>query len=490
MKKIEVDFLKNHTPNTNSNYDDIKDDINNDYFSAKRFVPKKLIVAISSFIVALLVAFSITLISVDAKEYRESLQFFEENQLSTEGLSRREIKKVYQDIKTNSFKYEKTGEVIQTSLTVKIPGYEISAIDPKLQDIEYMWDYWHRILEGKETKGKGYRTRYQTIRGDNGELISEISQVIKYDGDNIIWETDELSYDIRKLVVFDDVLMGFSFDATKDEQYFIVAINPNTGELINTIEFKNSEKTEVGINVIKNDDGSYTFISRITGGLCLMTFDLEGNILSAYKEDYTGYEINSATKYDDGLLLLASKSNRVNDHIIKTQVIIKIDKMGKKLAEYSYENDKYNYYITDIIAYNDKIYLSTYFVPKEDTENTMAIGEVPSIWEYAINNHLFDDGDLTEQFRKNYYASLLVCDHFDGKPNAFYTVKSAIGASLSINNEGKLVWNVENIEKVVFSLGTSSFTYGGTTEVYEYIFNEKGKLENIIDTNEVSIFRR
>ena len=218
MKKIEVDFLKNHTPNTNSNYDDIKDDINKDYFSAKRFVPKKLIVAISSFIVVLLVAFSITLISVDAKEYRESLQFFEENQLSTEGLSRREIKKVYQDIKTNSFKYEKTGEVIQTSLTVKIPGYEISAIDPKLQDIEYMWDYWHRILEGKETKGKGYRTRYQTIRGDNGELISEISQVIKYDGDNIIWETDELSYDIRKLVVFDDVLMGFSFNATDKKE--------------------------------------------------------------------------------------------------------------------------------------------------------------------------------------------------------------------------------------------------------------------------------
>ena len=48
----------------------------------------------------------------DAKEYKEALMFFEENDLPTEGLTRSEIKKVYRDITTESYTYSKTAEVL------------------------------------------------------------------------------------------------------------------------------------------------------------------------------------------------------------------------------------------------------------------------------------------------------------------------------------------------------------------------------------------
>ena len=47
-------------------------------------------------------------ITAEAAEYREAVEFFEEHELSTEGLSREEIKKVYLDIKLQTFSYDKT----------------------------------------------------------------------------------------------------------------------------------------------------------------------------------------------------------------------------------------------------------------------------------------------------------------------------------------------------------------------------------------------
>ena len=60
-------------------------------------------------------------IAAEAKEYNNAVAFFEENGLSTEGLSRSEVKAVYRDITQKTFSYGKTAEVIQQA----VPGWEI-----------------------------------------------------------------------------------------------------------------------------------------------------------------------------------------------------------------------------------------------------------------------------------------------------------------------------------------------------------------------------
>jgi len=71
-------------------------------------------------------------IYAEAKEYKAAISFFNEYSLTTEGLSRGEIKSIYRDITTNSFSYGKTAEVLQKS----VGGYEIFQDNPTPEDLE------------------------------------------------------------------------------------------------------------------------------------------------------------------------------------------------------------------------------------------------------------------------------------------------------------------------------------------------------------------
>lgn len=52
-------------------------------------------------------------VAAEAKEYDTAVAFFEDNGLSTEGLSRSDLKAVYRDITTQSFTYGKTEELAE-----------------------------------------------------------------------------------------------------------------------------------------------------------------------------------------------------------------------------------------------------------------------------------------------------------------------------------------------------------------------------------------
>ena len=67
----------------------------------RRFNKKFLIAASVAFII-LVSAFTTYGVVTEAKEYNEATTFFSDYHLSTEGLSRREIKKVYRNITTGS----------------------------------------------------------------------------------------------------------------------------------------------------------------------------------------------------------------------------------------------------------------------------------------------------------------------------------------------------------------------------------------------------
>ena len=80
-------------------------------------------------------ALTVTLMGVafaaEAREYGAAVAFFDENGLSTEGLSRSDVKAVYRDITSQHFTYDKTAEVIERA----VPGLEISQRDPTPEEL-------------------------------------------------------------------------------------------------------------------------------------------------------------------------------------------------------------------------------------------------------------------------------------------------------------------------------------------------------------------
>jgi hypothetical protein len=79
-------------------------------------------------------------LAVEAKEYNAAVAFFESNGLSTDGLSRSDVKAVYRDITTQRFTYGKTADVIRQA----IPDWRFNRMNPPLKS-------WPRC--GIETSG-------------------------------------------------------------------------------------------------------------------------------------------------------------------------------------------------------------------------------------------------------------------------------------------------------------------------------------------------
>ena len=97
---------------------------------------------------------------------------------------------------------------------------------------------------------------------------------------------------------------------------------------------------------------------------------------------------------------------------------------------------------------------------------------------------------MTRRVRDNYTAVLLLCEPDGGAPETFYSVKGSLGAELSVTEADELEWNVQSVVSTFFSPLTSSFTIGGTCEVYRYAFDPRGRLIRCEDTGDQVAYRR
>lgn len=137
-----------------------------------------------------------------------------------------------------------------------------------------------------------------------------------------------------------------------------------------------------------------------------------------------------------------------------------------------------------MIEFGGRIYLSAYAVPKQSDKNGRY--EISNILNYVFARENFEisSKELTPIVRDNYTAVLLLCDPNGGTPETFYSVKGSLGGKLKVNDMGELVWNVESIINTFFSPVTSSFTIGGTCQIFRYTFDDTGILLNQEDTEE------
>lgn len=447
----------------------------------------------ASLLLVLSLGFGTYAYAAEVREYNAAVQFFNDHDLSTEGLTRTEIKKVYRDITTKSFSYDKTAEVIRSSLTnEKVDGYEILQENPTPEELENLWNYknYSGFFPAPAPEETGIHYKY---RSEYTELIHfEGSYLEKYDGKTLLWSAFVPEFGIGGYsVVSDGVIAYGKTDPFSDMPSFRawMAKFDENGTLIWKLPTDTGCEHEYVAEILENDDGSYTVISYGDfKDLCFHKYTKDGRRTHLQKTEIGSGGIRKIVRFDDGYLVQVGNEFWGNERIVKT------DSDGNVTESFSYTAEDALYYITDMIEFQGKIYLSAYAVPKRSDDRPSFGGryEISAILEYLYENNIgeISSEELTPMVRDNYTAILLMCDPRTGEPQEFFSAKGSLGGKLSLSDSGKLLWNVESITATFFSPATSSFTIGGSCYVFEYTFDTDGTLIGQKKTGEVTSFRR
>ena len=259
------------------------------------------------------------------------------------------------------------------------------------------------------------------------------------------------------------------------------------GNLVWEKMLSNEFDSEYIAAILENTDGSYAVFSR--GDLkyfCLSQYTADGKETHFHKTEVGDYGIWNAARFEDGYIVQLGRNELTQ--------IVKVDREGNITDSFTYNDESFYYFITDMIEFNGNIYLSAYAVPRLSDEEQNAGGryEIANVLNYLFDNNIWEiaSEELTPMVRDNYTALLLVCEPKTGKPQEFYSVKGSRGGKLSVSDTGNLLWNVESITSTFFSPATSSFTIGGTSYVFRYAFDTSGLLMSQEKTEEVVNFRK
>ncbi len=436
-------------------------------------------------------------VAAEAKEYKEAVCFFNYYNMSTEGLTRGEIKAVYRDITTKSFAYSKTAEVIRNSISAdSVGGYEIIQENPTPEDIENLWNIKNNsgLLADPEQDGIHYKHRAEFKKDANlGFEVHDKSCVEKYDGEALLWSVSISEFLIEdcKAVADGVIVYGntYRWSSTPASHAYLAKISAD-GKLLWKQMLDNGFNNEYVAEIVENADGSYAVFSRgDLKYLCFSRYSPDGQRQCFSKTEVGNYGIWNAARFGDGYIVQLFNSMQN-----ETARIVKVDGDGILTDSFSYSGDDEYYTITDMIEFNGKVYLSAYAVPKLSDKDQSAGGrhEIDAVLEYLFDNELCEISgeELTPMVRDNYTAILLVCDPNVGTPQEFYSVKGSLGGKLSVSEVDELIWDVESITDTFFSPATSSFGIGGTSYIFRYTFDVDGKLISQEKTGETVIFRR
>ena len=400
----------------------------------------------------------------EAKEYEAAVQFFDENGLSTEGLTRGQIKAVYRDITTQTFSYRETVEVILSSKLVG--GYEIQQEALSREDLLNIWNY-------REPK-QGVQYRVLPLDNPPGYLFQQC------DGETVLWSVDCSEYLYPKYTEVSDGVLVYGCHI--EERQALIAKYDLQGNLLWYHQPDNGFDREEICVVIENEDGSYVAVGGGQGGVnhvcvSLYTADGERILYNATKMGGTPMDI---AHFGDGYMVKLGSG-----------AIIKMDRQGNILDSFRYESDQWEYcWIQDMIEYDGKIYLSAYVTPKLSEEERDFGGrvEIARILQYVSENKVYTGEGLAAAARENYTALLLVCDGENGVPQEFYSVPGSRGGLLEIDEAGCLAWEVHNITDVEYVPFTNAYSIIGTCYVHSYSFSQSGKLLYRYDTENIAQF--
>ena len=467
-------------------FDDVDDDIleRSETCAPRRKVPSFLKWGTLAACIVLVISLAGTACVVEAKEYHTAVEFFENNGLSTEGLSRSDVKAVYRDITTQRFTYDKTAQVLKRS----VPGLEISQREPTPEELAALWNQ-NAQRGNRQGAGIIYRTNYQMKLDElKGFDVLDKSILNCYQNGELLWTTE-----FPDLLVEDSVftsagtaVWGENDIWSNEFMYSSIARLDDSGNILWQRQLNHGFKHERISHVLDNGDGTWVVISQGNCEyLCLSQYDIDGNELSFCKTEVGNHGIWNAIRLGDGYLIQLGGRNAG-----ETAQLVKLDREGNVLDTFTYKGENCDYYITNMVEFGGRMYLSAYAVPKQVDEGGRH--EIANILDYLSDNKfgIISDEELTSLVRENYTAVLLLCDTEGGIPEVFYSIKGSLGGALRVNEMGELVWDVESVADTFFSPVTNAFTIGGICQVFRYTFDADGTLISQEDTGETSPYYR
>lgn len=414
----------------------------------------------------------------EAKEYSAAVEFFEENGLSTEGLSRSDVKEVYRDITTKKFTYSKTAKVIGQV----VPGYAITQREPTSEELALLWDQnmWRSASKGA---GIHYYVDQQIISDRMPGCSLWDKDVLEcYRDGNLLWMLEFPDYSVKGSVHTTAGTAVWGNDSTVVHSW--VARVDEDGKLLWKHKLDHDFQDESIVTVLENGDGTWTVVSRgDLEYLCLGKYDMDGNEQSFHKTELGNVGIWNAARLGDGYLVRLWSMG-------EGERLVRLDEEGNIVDGFTYEQEDCNYTITDMAEWNGRVCLSAYAVPKQTCQDGR---EIAGIVEDVFGREDWDkisSEELTPLVRGNYTAVLLLCDPAGDTLETFYSVEGSMGGKLAVDGTGELVWDVESVTSTFFSPATSSFTIGGTCHVFRYTFDVSGVLQSQEDTGEIVQYAR
>ncbi len=390
------------------------------------------------------------------KEYINALTFFYENELSTEGLTKNEVKEVYRDFYSYSFDNDLTTDVLLNSRPDLVRGYEITGDasewdttvpDTSLSDyktpVYYEFERLYTDIEGTyNPQTHSYRQQFtESIfrKYHNGEKVWELSfqdiQIYGYYGDPVD--------DSKPVLVYGT---NVSPADSKDETVTLIALDTDGTILWKTVQNNTPGSDQIDA-VLSNPDGSYTAFGRCATDnkqsgncLCVNKYSKNGTPLSANTIDISDHIIENVVLTESGYLM------HLSSYVIADFArVLKLDFEGNVVGDFSYESDECDFYIADFCELNDTVYISGYTAPKiEKKVVAYNMRDVLFLRSELAGNDTRSHEEMLDMFRDNFTAVLLACEPDSGSPKEFYSVAGSLGDEVYVAGDS-VCWFTKDI---------------------------------------------
>lgn len=411
------------------------------------------------FVLLLSIGMGTLIYAAEVKEYKEAVSFFEFYGLSSEDLSKGEIKTVYLDIVSNSFSHPQTAEVIRNRLeSEKINGYDAFPENPTIEDIATIWTQFH---------------------------IHYISIDFYFD---LVRNIDAPEVDFYGAISVSDGILAYGYSSEKNCPSAWVIKADKDGNVIWKHKHDNGFDYEHIDAAFENADGSYTVMSMAKHNgsryFCFSQYSANGeNILFNKTRIYSEEQlISNAIQFNDGYIVKL----KAYDKSKTGKKILRVDSEGNVSSSFALTGDGVYYYVKDMIEYNGKLYLSVDACPGEKHELAWI---TDLLIEKGTNSEEQTGEEILSLLRKNYTATLLICN-MKGDLKTVCSAKGFFAGELSISDSGKLLWTTQRILSAYYSPYASSFTFTGKCHIYRNTFNTFGNLTDQKETGEIEYFRK
>lgn len=265
----------------------------------------------------------------------------------------------------------------------------------------------------------------------------------------------------------------FYNNQNRTESTYIAKIT-KTGTLLWTKEFLYTKEVK---EIFENDDNSINVFlqgdNRVKNGTIMCTLDDKGDTVSEKNIPISYFD--EVTKIENGYLIM--------DY---PRCIYKLSKDGTLISCFKYNEYNKLYRFEHVIEYNGKIYISgcTY-----DTSTSIELQDIKEQIhrDKWIDFDMINNEYLLNLFNGYYEATLFICDFESGNVEKLYSVQSAIGSNLYVE-EDKVIWEVEKFEAISYSPTTSSYQFEIVVSVYNFIF--KNKINSVVKTDKLRYLRK